>query len=467
MAGSKGAPSDDRFARVHSDPRFIRPQRQEGQVKLDERFAHLLKPGQGKRKGKKGQSALDRFGRKVKSGSSAETAHLRRIYRIDDDEKASAGTSNEESDDSEELEPAGPDYARGEALLASSSSEEESSDDSGSESDDSATGSVILGTRQALRDAKKRAAAAGSDDSSEEEEDDNAEAVSGEGDAETLDARAYSALDKQATKQIAREKKRKDAVPLGDRTYRLAAVNMDWDNLRAVDLYAVFSSVVHPLASAASLTSKEEPRGKGTGGAALKQSRGRCIRVRIYPSDFGRERMAQEDRYGPPTDIFKGEKEGSGSKSKTGKRVDDSDDEGDPAGFQEDEGAEFDENKLRKYQLERLRYFYAIAEFDSDASASMVYDTIDGTEMEASANVFDLRFVPNDMEFPSYSQASANAADVQGTSDGFRDEATEADLMGKYTGIDFKTDVRIANLYQSIHNTDIVTYRLCVIRAFS
>jgi hypothetical protein len=38
-------------------------------------------------------------------------------------------------------------------------------------------------------------------------------------------------------------------------------------------------------------------------------------------------------------------------------------------------------------------------EFDSDRTASRVFDELEGTELERSANVFDLSYVPDDMAF--------------------------------------------------------------------
>ena len=66
------------------------------------------------------------------------------------------------------------------------------------------------------------------------------------------------------------------------------------------------------------------------------------MNVRVYPSDFGKERMAKEEKEGPPPEIFK----------KKDLQVDEVDEKNvyDVGG--EDD---YDEDALRKYQLERLR----------------------------------------------------------------------------------------------------------------
>ncbi len=52
--------------------------------------------------------------------------------------------------------------------------------------------------------------------------------------------------------------------------------------------------------------------------------------------------------------------------------------------------------QLRLYERSKLRYYYAIIECDSVASAARLYGECDGLEFELSACKFDLRFVPDD-----------------------------------------------------------------------
>ncbi|KAJ1030448.1 hypothetical protein NDA16_001357 [Ustilago loliicola] len=481
-SAGRGAPSfsdapvttDPRFARVHTDPRFLKPKRDDTKVVVDERFKGLFEDDKSKKK-------TDKYGRKITKGKS-DADQMKRFYRLEDDDldpsKAIDGSEDEEEDSDEDDEDPGPvDYARGEGNLESSSEEESSSesedddeDDSESESEDedSEEDDVMIGPSSVIdRERRKKASRAAQLDEGEDDDDDLGSDI-GEIDLdEDVDEAVYAQLDAQAERAIAeggieddesdsdaeasssrkkgkgkeqarktKPKSSKNKIPRGDDTCRLAAVNLDWDHVRAKDIYKVFSSIVSPTASvtaAEALRAHRRAAAEGVSSAsssraraapAISQVRGKLLHIRVYPSDFGKERMEKEDLEGPPPEIFKDSKRRGGD--------DDSEDEEKITAksiVQVDEGGEFDEEALRKYQLDRLRYYYAVATFDSKETARHVYNEIDGTEMERTANVFDLRFVPDGMEFPD---------GEEGRDAEFRDEATED--VANYKGVDFKTD---------------------------
>lgn len=45
------------------------------------------------------------------------------------------------------------------------------------------------------------------------------------------------------------------------------------------------------------------------------------------------------------------------------------------------------------------RYYYAVVTCDTVDAASHIYNELEGTELERSANVFDISFVPDEMTF--------------------------------------------------------------------
>ena len=64
-------------------------------------------------------------------------------------------------------------------------------------------------------------------------------------------------------------------------------------------------------------------------------------------------------------------------------------------------------DRVRQYQVARLKYFYAVVQFDSQETVSHVYTEFDGMEYELSANSLDLRlrFIPQKMTFYTLSSS--------------------------------------------------------------
>ena len=314
--------ADKRFAALASDPRYRLPSKKQAQTAVDPRFKRLF-TDQGFQK----KAAVDRYGRKLKPDSGKK--ELEKRFRLEDDDEednepkkgkskkptrevvGSSDESEEESDDGEDL---AVDPARGGGFAESSSEEETSSEEEGDSAD----------------------------------EDELADETAG---GENM-----------------------EQVPMGEVSKRIAAVNLDWDNIRAADIMAV--------------------------AASFTPAAGRVESVTVYPSEFGRERMEREELEGPPREIFA-----------STKHKEESDEESDSDADEDEkikrrllreqagEGEEFDDAKLRQYQLERLRYYYAVIECDSETTAKAVYDDLDNREYLTTSNFFDLRFIPDEVTF--------------------------------------------------------------------
>uniref|UniRef100_A0A8C3NT86 ESF1 nucleolar pre-rRNA processing protein homolog n=1 Tax=Cyanoderma ruficeps TaxID=181631 RepID=A0A8C3NT86_9PASS len=152
----------------------------------------------------------------------------------------------------------------------------------------------------------------------------------------------------------------KDA-PRGDEiTSRLAVCNMDWDRLKAKDLLALFNSFT--------------PKG------------GTVFSVKIYPSEFGKERLKEEEQKGP-VELFDL-----------------------PENTTEDDGIY--REKLREYQFKRLKYFYAVVECDSPETANKIYEECDGLEFESSCSFIDLRFIPDNVTFDDKPKDAASEVNI-------------------------------------------------------
>lgn len=257
---------------------------------------------------------VDKYGRHV--SRNRETDDLRRFYRLQDEDKPDA-----------EEGPKAIDYARGAVLLESSDEGEDDEEIQKAESDEDDE-QVVLGQH-----ASKPIPVPGEDEFLEVDLNEDEDAYA------DLDAQAAAYADEHPSADAAEEAN-------GSRTNRLAVVNLDWDHVRASHLYKIFSSLVSPTAPALSLSHTQSDPGKSKANGSKTAApivRGRVLSVRIYRSEFGKERLKKEEVEGPPKEIFKRNihNEGEGASL-----------------IQEDDGTEYNENALRKYQLERLRYVH-------------------------------------------------------------------------------------------------------------
>lgn len=54
-------------------------------------------------------------------------------------------------------------------------------------------------------------------------------------------------------------------------------------------------------------------------------------------------------------------------------------------------GNTFHNEKLRQYEINRMKYYYAVVECDCENTANYLYNELDGTEYEQSRTCFDMR----------------------------------------------------------------------------
>ncbi|KAF2129458.1 pre-rRNA-processing protein ESF1 [Dothidotthia symphoricarpi CBS 119687] len=318
-AASSSAPkSDARFANFESDPKFRLPSKKHNKTKLDPRFSRLRSDPDFYNK-----ATVDKYGRKISKDAGKKA--MERLYEADDDEEVG-------EDVEDELELEGPSDGKRDKAVAKE---------------------LARVAEQGFDPIRDGGIESSSDESSSDEEEDE---------------------DVEEQAELAGEG---NDVPTGDISARLAAVNMDWDNMRASDIMGVASSFI--------------PAG------------GKILNVVIYPSEFGMERLQREEIEGPPREIFAStankNENNITSLGDSPQASDSDDDEQTNDDLQKDDGEEFDSTALRSYQLDRLRYYYAVITCSSANVAKAIYDNLDGREYLTSANFFDLRFVPDGTTF--------------------------------------------------------------------
>ncbi|KAH8419831.1 hypothetical protein KR009_003088 [Drosophila setifemur] len=336
---------DARFQHLLADPRFRGVPKVQRKVKIDKRFQGMFTDEKFKVK-----YTVDKYGRPVNKTNAED---LKKFYELDensDEEKEDA-----EGDKKQEQATEAPEEEKEQSDLEEQQQEQRAEElaianlEEQAEDPDSDDEEVPQNLRQRLTnpdidyargEGRLLTDSSSSDDDSEEDE----------GPELQID-HVWGELDN-------------DADTTEESTRRLAVCNMDWDRIRAEDLMVMLSSFL--------------PRA------------GTILSVKIYPSEFGKQRMAEEEVHGPKELVERREEPEYGDSDDELVREDDSDAE---------EGEDYHMEKLRKYQLNRLRYYYAVVECDRVSTADKIYQECDGIEYESSATRVDLRFIPDDTSF--------------------------------------------------------------------
>ncbi|XP_068590933.1 ESF1 homolog isoform X1 [Cebidichthys violaceus] len=379
MSSKKKQDGDDRFLRVQKDPRFWEMPERERKIKIDKRFQSMFHDDRFKVK-----NTVDKRGRPVHQTSAED---LKRFYQLSDSEDEDEDKKSKKSAEGkkknkgkEKLVKSDGEAKRGEAAQRreteggvrvveeaedkkdegkKSAEEEEDDDDLGDsvtddsededDDDDDAEEESDVGSGSDLEEES------GLD--SDEDSDSEPDLARGKGNIETSsdeddDDDDVDAILKKEEEDIEHDwgELAKDARRSDEVSARLAVCNMDWDRIKAKDLLALLNSFI--------------PKG------------GAVLSVKVYPSEFGKDRLKAEETQGP---------------LELRALPDDSEDDNEEEkGYRE---------KMRDYQFKRLKYFYAVVECDSADTAAKVYQECDGYEYESSCSVLDLRFIPDDVTF--------------------------------------------------------------------
>ncbi|CAI5740696.1 unnamed protein product [Peronospora destructor] len=359
---------DQRFQRVHSDPRFARNSTRKKKVEIDERFAGALEDDRFQSV----QGKYDKYGRRMKK----KTNEWKKFYCL------------KEENNEQQIGGEGEDKAM--AKAPSRTSFDDDADATAAKNKEKLSRHDYLNR---MARGELESGLDSSDSDSEDSDDDEVEAV---------------------------VKDEEEEIPMGEETKRFAVLDCDWTRIRAVDLFALCQS--------------------------FAPATGTVQNVTIYPSDYGLEKIREEAQRGPQDlwdeednsivneedvenkdgklevstndeedEADEGDKAAEGDEEGDSDKVEEEDyDSDDPLGVKksvtlESESDGFDREKLRKYELQKLRYYYAIVTCDSVKTASTIFDQCDQLEYETSSNVLDLRYVPDDTTFTNTPKESCDS----------------------------------------------------------
>ena len=217
-----------------------------------------------------------------------------------------------------------------------------------------------------------------------EEEDEELEGEEEESDTSEEFKEFLENMNKQNIEDF-KDEEIEENIPMGEETSRIAIQNIDWTNIHALDLFVLLNSFC-----------------KGNQ---------KVLKVEIYPSEFGMKEMAKENEQGPDKQIFTSEaivQKSEDLMDKNIKKDQKNENEEQEEENEEEENVEndssnegFDPVELRKYELKKLKYYYAVVYCDSVQTASSLYNECDGLEIERTQSFLDMRFVPDNLtKFP-------------------------------------------------------------------
>ncbi|KAL3872948.1 hypothetical protein ACJMK2_036117 [Sinanodonta woodiana] len=386
---------DERFTHIAMDPRFHKMPRQERKVKIDKRFEAMFDDKKFNVK-----YSVDKRGRPLNLKSNE---NLKRFYELsdsDDDDNDSGDDDNDSGDDDnqghekmlmkasksagkltdnkdtdisknkkqtihiEAVSKKGKAPAEAVSRSETANIVAVSKKDKMHEKDAlgknknkqdglggraNGVGKALLmkiNSNSVVSDGPDLARGEGNEESSSEEEEENSEEI--EEEEEEQEESQDEDIDHHWGEMD------KDAPSTSTVSSRLAVCNMDWDRIKAVDIYVLLNS--------------------------FKPPNGIIYSVKIYPSEFGLQRMKEEEQIGPI-------------------ELAEVNDTLHTHNAEDAEGSSYHDEKLRQYQLNRLKYYYAVVECDSPNTANAIYEECDGMEYECSSTRLDLRFIPPDMTF--------------------------------------------------------------------
>lgn len=355
---------EGRFSAAETHPQFRPLKQKESKVVLDERFSSVLTDPRFQLEGK------DKYGRKGKKKQSIKE-ELSSFYMVEgEEEEAKRSDSRTKGDGSD----TGSESSSDDDSARSSSKKPVDESDSGENEDPASRIAYLTALSRGELDASSSSNESDSSQSSDEDDDEEGEDPV-YGNAGVLDP----------SSKVEEIEISYDSSPY------LVVQNMDWEHIRAVDMFSLISSFTSP---------------------------GAVKRVQVFQSDFGMERL-EKDRLHGPNDIWKKRKnevtkpepenEESGDDYESEVNSDDgastsSADESDFEGRGKEkthagnvlDESDFDPEKLRAYEASKLKYYFAIVEFATPGHADIAYREVDGMEFERSSAAIDLRTLPTE-----------------------------------------------------------------------